>query len=537
MRRPARALALALAVAAAGAAACREAPKAPRAETIYRFRLREDPPSLDPAQITDNLSEAVACNLFRGLVTLDPETLAIAPGVASSWTVSPDGRTYTFRLRDDAVFHNGRKVTADDVRYTFRRTLSAATKSPRRWLLEPVAGSDDFIAGKAPDVSGMTAPDAHTVVLTLTHPFAPFLGMLTMSAAWIVPRETYDDPAGGYRRAPVGCGPFRLTRWDQSSVVELEAFDRYYGGRPAIDKVRVRIIENRQSALEEYRAGGLDSLDEVPQEITPDIAADVHRYPFLGTGYIGFNLGRPPFQGNAALRKAFNYAVDKDYLWKVLLPGGSTPARGIIPPGIPAYDPALPGYPHDEAKARALLAEAGYPDGRGLPPITLWVNTSEENRQIAQQVQADLKKIGASIAIKEVDWAAYIQAVQGSVEEPGAAQMFRFGWYLDYPDPDAILRQTLHSKNIGPAGNFFRYRNPEFDRLVDQALELGDEAARADLYRRAERLAVMDDAVWLFLNYYESATLFKPYVKGIVHTPLGEFRIPLERLRLEKPPS
>ena len=529
--------ALAVAVLAAAAlAGCSPGHPGPsKTEQLYRFRLREDPPTLDPAMVTDNLSEAVTCNVFRGLVALDPEILAVVPAVAASWTVSPDALTYTFRLRGDAVFHNGRAVTSEDVAWSFRRLLRKETDSPRRWLLEPIAGAAAFTAGNAADIAGLATPDPRTVVLRLDKPFAPFLGMLTMTGASIVPREVYEDPAKGFLRAPVGCGPFRVTRWEQSNVLEMRAFDRYYGGRPALDRVLVRIIENRLSALEEYRAGGLESLDEVPQEITPDLKDDVHVYPFMGVGYIGFNLDLPPFRGNPALRKAFNYAVDKEYLWKVLLPGANTAGRGIIPPGIPGFDPDLPGYPHDAARAVSLLAQAGYPAGRGLPPIALWVNTSEENRQIAQQVQSDLKSIGVTIAIKEVDWAAYIKAVEGTEDKPGAAQMFRFGWSLDYPDADAILRQQLHSKNVGPAGNYFRYRNPEFDRLVDQALGLTDPAARVDLYRRAERMAVMDDAVWLFLNYYGSMTLFKPYVKGVVHTPLGEFRIPLERLRLEKP--
>jgi len=505
-----------------------------RPEQVYRFRLREDPPTLDPALVTDNLSEAVLVNLFRGLVAMDPATLAVVPEVAESWTVSPDGLTYAFRLRDDVFFHNGRRVIAGDVAWSFERLLRPETRSPRRWLLEPLEGSAEFTEGKAARVAGLSVVDERTITLRLSKPFAPFLGMLTMSGAAIVPREVYDDPARAYLRAPIGCGPFRLARWEQSSVIELLAFDRHYGGRPALDRVLVRIIENRQTALEEYRAGGLDSLDEVPREVTPDIRDDVRRYPFIGVGYIGFNLDLPPFRGNADLRKAINYAVDKEYLWNVLLPGGNSPARGIIPPGIPGHDPSLPGYPHDEAKARSLLAKAGYPAGRGLAPISLWVNTSDDNRAIAQQIQADLKKIGVELRIREVDWGAYLKAVEGTPEAPGEAQMFRFGWYLDYPDADAVLRLQLHSKNIGPLGNYFRYHNAAFDRLVDDALALPDPRARADRYREAERIAVMDDAVWLFLNYFESATLFKRHVKGAVLTPLGEFRIPLERLWIEK---
>ncbi|HKQ96666.1 MAG TPA: ABC transporter substrate-binding protein [Candidatus Polarisedimenticolia bacterium] len=533
-------LAFALPVIAAaailGAAACsRSTAPTPRTEQVFRFRLREDPPNLDPALVTDNLSDAVTSNVFRGLVAMDPATLAVQPAVADSWTVSGDGLAYAFHLRPGVVFHNGRALTADDVAWSFKRLLAKPTNSPRRWLLEPVAGAADFIDGKTPEVAGIVVEAPDRITLRLDKPFAPFLGMLTMTGASIIPREVYEDPSRGYLRAPVGCGPFRLTRWEQANVLEMAAFDRYYGGRPAIDRVQVRIIENRATALEAYRAGDLDSLDEVPTDLTPDIEKDVHRYPFIGVGYIGFNLDLAPFKGNPALRKAINYAVDKEYLWGKLLPGGNISGRGIIPPGIPGYDETLPGYPYDEAKARSLLAQAGYPGGKGLAPISLWVNTSEDNRQIALQIQSDLGKVGIPIKVKEVDWAAYLHAVEGTPSTPGEAQMFRFGWYLDYPDADAVLRLQLHSKNVGPAGNYFRYRNAGFDRLVDEALVMNDPAARADAYRRAERIAVMDDAVWLFLNYFGSATLFKPYVQGIVDTPLGEFRIPLERLRIEKP--
>jgi oligopeptide transport system substrate-binding protein len=537
-----RALPICLLIAAAAAfefTACGRGERGvPDDEQVFRFRLREDPPTLDPALSTDNLSEAVIFNLFRGLVTMDPATLEVRPAVAAAWSISPDERTYTFTLRDDVRFHNGRRLIARDVQYSFERTLRGETNSPRRWALDPIEGADDFTAGRSAHLAGLTVVDDRTVTVRLSKPFAPFLGMLTMAAAAILPYEVYDDPGRGYLRAPVGCGPFRFSRWEQSNFIELLAFDDFYGGRPALDRIVVRIIENHLSALEEYRAGGLDSLDEVPGADTPEVLqeleAEIYRYPYMATGYIGFNLGLPPFKGNVALRKAFNYAVDKKYLWGVLLPGSDIAAHGIIPPGIPGYDPDLPGYPHDPEAARRLLAEAGFPGGKGLPSIALWVNTSETNRKIAQQIQLDLKTIGVNVSIREVDWGAYLRAVEGTPDQPGQAQMFRFGWFLDYPDADAILRSCLHSDNIGPQGNYFRYRNPEFDRLVDEALELTDPEARAALYRKAERIAVMDDAVWLFLNYFESATLFKPYVKGVVTTPLGEFRIPLERLRIEK---
>jgi peptide/nickel transport system substrate-binding protein len=527
-----------LAAALVASAACSH-PAAPArpAEQVFRFRLHEEPPTLDPALQTDNLSEAVVTNVFRGLVAMAPDTLEVQPAVARSWAIAPDGMTYTFTLRDDVRFHNDRRLTADDVVWSFRRLMAKQTRSPRRFLLEPLTGAAAFADGKTDDFPGVSAPDPATVVLHLDKPFAPLLGLLTMAGAAILPREVYEDPEKKYLRAPVGCGPFKFLRWESGSLIELGAFDHYYAGRPALDRVQIRIIDNQVTAFQEYQAGGLDSLDEVPNDLPEGLKPEVLRYPFLGIGYIGFNLDREPFKGNAALRQALNYAVDKEHLWNVLMPGSNIPGRGLIPPGVPGYDPGLPGFPHDEAKARSLLARAGYPAGRGLQPISLWYNTSEDNRRIAEAVQADLRTVGVPVTLREVDWAAYIKAVEGSATSPGEAQMFRFGWSLDYPDPDAVLRLLLHSKNVGPAGNFSRYRNPEFDRLTEEALTLTDPAARALAYRRAERIAVMDDAVMLFLNYYGSMTLFKPYVKGVVPTPLGEFRIPLERLRIEKPRS
>ena len=527
-------------VAVAGIAflACARERVSQKKEQVFRFRLHEDPPTLDPALSNDQFSEAVLLNLNRGLVELDPQTLEIRPAVTGSWKISQDTHVYTFHLRDGVRFHNGRPVQAQDVVYSFQRLLKTETNSPRRFLLEPILGAREFTEGKSRVIQGLVTPDDRTVVLRLTKPFAPFLSELTMVNAAILPKEVYDDPQKGYLRAPVGCGPFRFARWEQANFIELQAFDGYYGGRPALDRVVIRMIESRTSALQEYVAGGLDSLDETPDgtdgAMMAKVGKEISRYPFIGTGYIGFSLALPPFKGNAALRKAFNYAVDKRYLWEVLSPGGNIPANGIVPPGIPGHDPEIPGYPHDEAKARSLLAQAGYPGGQGLPPISLWVNTGEDQRQIASQIQADLKKIGVTITIREVDWGAYIAAVSGTKDKPGQAQMFRFGWYLDYPDADAILRPLLHSSNWGPTGNFGRYKNPRFDALVDRALGLTDPQERAALYREAERIAVMDDAVWIFLNYYQSATLYKPYVKGVVLSPLGEFRLPLERLRIER---
>jgi peptide/nickel transport system substrate-binding protein/oligopeptide transport system substrate-binding protein len=247
--------------------------------------------------------------------------------------------------------------------------------------------------------------------------------------------------------------------------------------------------------------------------------------------FYAFNHELPPFKGNRALRQALNYAVNKDYLCRVLQEGKDLPQTGILPPGVPGHDPALPGYPYDLARARQLLAEAGYPGGKGLPEIPLVYNNNENHQRVAVQVQSDLARIGVRVVLRNLDWASYLKAVEGEPGGPGEVAFFRMGWFADYPDPDNFLSVLLHSRNWGPAGNHSRYANPEFDRLVDQARTLSRWEDRLPLYRQAERIAV-DDAVWLFLYYYQDEALVKPRVKGLFLPATGDHMARLDDVTL-----
>ena len=427
-------------------------------------------------------------------------------------------------------------MTAADAAWSLRRVLAPETRSQRAWVLLPLLGAADFQAGRSAEVAGIQVLDARTLRLELERPFAPFLGHLAMETCSILPRGGSRAAARG-SAGTIGCGPFRLAEWVHSNYLSLEAWDGYWGGRPTIDRILFRLIENIATALEEYRAGGLDMLDEIATgqrgALRAELGDQVRVWPQLAVYYFGFNHQMAPFKGNRALRQAFNLAIDKDYICRVLQEGKDVPQTGILPPGIPGHDPTLRGYPFDPGRARELLAEAGYPNGRGLPEIPLWFNTNDNHQRIATQVQSDLARLGVRVVLRNLDFASYLQAVEGKPNGPSEVPFFRMGWHADYPDPDNFLWVLLHSSNWGPAGNSTRYSNPEFDRLVDQARALPNLEDRLPLYREAERLAV-EDAAWLFLYFYRDEALVKPYVRGLVLPALGDFLSPLERVRLDR---
>jgi len=510
-------------------------PTPAEAGVTFRVRLNDDPPDMDPVRSRDTTSEAVLFKIFDGLVEFDPTTLEVAPAVAESWEISPDGLTYTFHIRPNVRFHNGREVTASDAVYSFERALRPESRPARPWVFGPVLGSEAFREGEADRVAGLEAVDPRTLRVTLTHSYAPFLSHLLVEQASLVPREIYDDPDEGYLRHPVGCGPFRFASWTPGQSVVLEAFPDYYGEGPHVDRVVFRIMHSQETALQEYRAGNLEMTDEIPsgirRELQEEFGEQYRRWPQIAVRSFALNHARPPFAGNLALRQAVNHAVDRDYILRVVDEGKDMPVAGVIPPGLPSHNPELEGYAHDPARARALLARAGYPAGEGLPELTLVYNTNEGHRRMCERVVADLAEVGIRARLLNLDFAAYLAAITGTPDEPPEAHMIYFAWVADFPDAYNFLFTNLHSSNAGAGGNYSRYVNPEFDRLIDQAVGEPDTARRIDLYRRAERVAV-EDAAWIFFYSFGEEALVRPEVEGLVLSPLGDFDIPFNRIRL-----
>ena len=515
-------------------AACGPGTSEQRNGSVLRVRLSTDPPSADPAHGTDSASGFIQANIFEPLVKYHPTSLELMPAVAESWEVSEDSTTYTFHLRKGVKFHNGREVTSEDFRYSFERLVDPATKSERAWVVDLIAGSKEFADGQTAHIAGIETPDPYTLVLRTDGPISVFLPRLAMHNAGPVPREEVEKWGEEFSNHPVGCGPFKFVSWMHDAEVRLEAFGDYYGGKPRIPQVQFRILPDDTVAWLEYKTGGLDLVNPLPQgqlrSVQEEFPGEVDIRPILSTYFLSFNLEHEPFKGNKKLRQAFNYAIDKRKICRDLTEGRCVPANGILPPGMPGFDENLVGYPYDLDKAKRLLAEAGYPNGRGLSPITLWYNTSQGHQAICEFVQGELAKLGVPIKLKNVEWAAYLKAM-----EAGEASFFRLGWIADYPDPETFLFTKLHSSMIEAQGtdNESRYRNPEFDALLDKAQTMVNLEDRLPLYREAERIAV-EDAPWLFVYYYGEAVLVNPRVGGFVHSAWEYFMTPLDQMWIEE---
>lgn len=488
-----------------------------------------DPPTLDPAQATDTTSSAVVRQIFDTLVELD-ERLDPGPGLAERWTVSPDQRTYTFVLRSGVKFQNGRVMRAADVKFSFER----AARGKRPWVFEKIAGAPAFIKGSAGEITGIRVPDDRTVLIRLDRPFAPFVFLMAYDAASIVPREETERLGATFATHPVGSGAFRLKEWRRDDRVVLDAFPEHFRGAPRLERVVFRIIPAEITRFNDYKAGNLD-LTDIPTghcravKADPVLKSQVAIWPTLGTHAVRFNVEKPPFN-DRRIRLAVAHAIDPSGVVQGLLEGCVIAGKGILPPALPGYNPGVTAPGFDRAKARQLLAEVGFPGGRGLPPITFNFNTGDLNQRIAELLQAQLREVGITLELRRLDWAAHLKVV-----DAGAITMFRQGWIADYPDPENFLTVLFHSRNVGAAGNTSRYRSPELDRLFDQADSMPAGPARMKLYQDAEQ-RLLDDGAWITLYHYASRALIRPSVKGLERSPLStapEFLAPLRKVHLE----
>jgi peptide/nickel transport system substrate-binding protein/oligopeptide transport system substrate-binding protein len=388
--------------------------------------------------------------------------------------------------------------------------------------------------GKATRVQGLKVVDRYTLQIMLEEPLAPFLAALGLPNAAVVPQEEVEKLGERFGRAPVGTGPFKFVRWEPNQEIVLEANEQYHEGRPFLDALVFKIVagSKQEERFAQFLQGNLEET-VIPSEKTDEVDADpkyrqyqLFRKPTLSLLYIGFNTRVKPFD-DKRVRQAFNYAVDKEAIVREISKKGSLTATGALPPGMPGYDPALQGYPYDPAKARHLLADAGYPDGAGFPVVQLWsVHQAESTKVELAAYQRYLAEVGVQVDIRYApDWPTY-----RAMLEQGQLPMFRLVWYADLPDPDNMLSPLLHSTS---STNRTFYRNPRVDQLLEQARKKLSYAQRIALYRAVERL-VMDDAPWITQHYYASEYLYQPYVRGVEVGLLGYQTLPLKKIWLKR---
>lgn len=476
---------------------------------VLHLTIGTDPASLDPIQAVDVYRGQLVVYLYDGLVQFkDGE---VQPNLASSWEVSDDGTVYTFRLRDDIQFHNGRRFTANDVKYSFERALRSESQSPLTWVFDFIAGSDAVIAGEADSLAGLEIVNSTTVEITLEQPFAPFLSLMAMPAAHIVPREEIEQKGEQFSEAPVGTGPWVFDSWAHDDVIRLTANPRYHGGRPQADGMEIRIIPETTTVIAEFERGNLDVVDvnEFPKPeherfaSDPDWEPHIKKRPALITYYLALNNGDEKF-ADPRVRQALNYAVDVATISEAIYPTEMVISHGPIPPGLAGYREGGEPYGYDPARARELLAEAG---AESLT-FDVYFRSLALNQRFLEAVQANLAQVGVTMNLQQRDWTAVRQAMQ-----QGELDAYLSNWYADYPDAENFLYPLFFSEMAGAGGNAAFYSNATVDSLILTARRTLDDAERIRMYSRADSL-IFAGAPWIFTVHPVDVDLVQPWVEG-----------------------
>ncbi|MBI4654227.1 MAG: ABC transporter substrate-binding protein [Nitrospirae bacterium] len=484
-----------------------------RIDGYVYYRLSANPSTLDPALIVDVTGGAISAKLFNGLVRLD-ESLRVVPDIAYKWEISQDGRSYIFYLKKDVLFSNRREVTAYDFKYSFERVLSPHTMSPNTWVLDRIDGTEDFINGNVGDVKGIRVEGRYRLKITLKEPFAPFLSLLCMTAAYVVPKEEIERLGVDFSVYPSGTGPFILKEWRHNQFLRLEARNDYFDGKPVIMGIMYRIIPEDLTVVAEFESGNLDVITVPASEFrrykeSPKWRDLISSAPGINTYYLGFNCDRAPFN-NPLLRKAVSYAIDREKILKTIYEDRGILASGPIPHVLKTWD--IPQrYSYNSQKAISLLKQAGYPNG---VKIKIYLTSDQEVMDILEVIQGYLKNVGIDAELRQLEWSAYKEAINKG--EPDA---FWISWWADYPDPENFLFPLFHSSNLGPAGNRARFKDKEVDVLIEKGQRSMDKKMRDKYYHNAEEL-IVEYAPWVFFWHRTEYTIRQPWIKNYKIYPI-----------------
>lgn len=528
----------------------------------FRYVISAKPTTFDPAMVSDVPTMQIIQNVYSGLVTFD-EKGNVVKDLAEDIQVSPDGKTYTFKLKD-AKFHDGSKVTAEDFKRSMLRAMNPALESPvADSYLDDIAGYAKFLAARA-DIEkqvkenklskeeaekklaaayeelkknpGIEAKDEKTLVVTIDEPKAYFLAKLTYPTAWVVHKSVPDDkpidasPANV--KLMIGTGPFKADSYVEGSKFVMKRFADYYGDKAKVATVEVSIIEKDAAQLASYRSGQLDvsvlpPADYKAIKADANLSKEILEFPTARINYYALNQNKFEPARDVRVRQAFNYAINKEQLNEIVFSGTQFPAYGILPPGIPgALAEKVQGLKFDPAKAKELLKQAGY--GEGGKPLSLKLTYragNETSQRLAEFIQNQLQtNLGIQVQLEPMEWGKLLEATQRKTE----LDSFLLGWSADYIDPQDFLTLLLHSK---APYNRYGYSNPEFDEILEKADRMPNGPERYAEYSKAEQMAVTD-AAWVPTHFGKALYLVKPYVKGLRYNAMGI--MPLNHVSIEK---
>jgi ABC-type transport system substrate-binding protein/methyl-accepting chemotaxis protein len=455
------------------------------------FRQSLEPIILDPANKTDARSHEIIEQVFIGLLSFDSANYLI-PGIAETFSVSKDGRVWDFSIKKGVKFHNGDTLTAEDC----VRTISRVKEGPNVSFIDYV---DDVVA-----------LDEHQIRFVLKFPYLPFLANLACGVCDITPKEFSADN-------PIGTGPYRFVHWHREKEIMLEAFDEFFDGRPPIDRIIVKLIQDSREAVARFRRGEISIMQvspEIIQEFQPD---EILSGPVLSTQYLGINVALDtPFK-NKKVRQAMNYAIDKKEFAQVLMEGQAVPAYGVFPPGMYVYNKDLVGYHYDLDEAKRLLKEAGYVGGiDGTFPFD--VRDSKIAIRRAEYIKNCLEKIGIKLTLNPLTWRDFLEKGYR-----GESLLCMKGWVSDNGDPDNFLFPLFHSKSFGRAGNTSFYASKAVDNMIEQARSERNSKRRCQMYRDVEAM-IIDDAPWIFLSHGVDTYAVNRRVGGFKVDPFGIIR-------------
>jgi ABC-type transport system substrate-binding protein len=496
----------------------REGSKA--ADNVYRYPIITNPTSLDPGMVQDGDTLDIIQQVYEGLVKWSPDNLVV-PGMAESWDIEDEGRRFVFHLKKGAKFHSGREVTAHDFKWSIERNSDPELASPTiTAYLSDIVGMEEKFAGDADEVVGYQVVDDHTIEITLKQPTPYFLGKLTYLVSAVMDKDA--APTGSEMndlKQMVGTGPFSMKKYVRAQVVELAAFDDYHEGRPTLDEIHRPVITDAVMRLDKYKTGELDMTMLQRQDIEaiqkdPELKDQLQFFQRPAIWYIGMNrLAYPPFQ-DRRVRRAFAMAIDKELIVNDRMDGINTVANSIVPPGVQGHQEVADFLPYDPAAARKLLAEAGYADGKGLPPLELYYREKFLDINLVAEAAAGMLKenLGVDVKLRTMEWRAYLEKYNA-----GELPFYHMRWAADYLDAQNFLSHMLAS--FGPE-NKMGYNNAEFDDLCRQADSIMEWSEREPLYNRAENIA-LQDAVWVPIYFQRDAELHRPELNGLRFSLFG----------------
>ena len=482
-------------------------------------RLWSDPPTLDPHLTSDTTSAGVVVEIFGGLVGFDTN-LQLIPDLADSWDVSTDGLTYTFKIRENAAFHDGTKVTAGDFKWSLERAVNPDTASPTaKTYLGDIVGVEDVLEGRGSEIRGVKAVDDVTLQIQIDAPKAYFLAKLTYPTAYVVDKNNVSEGGLNWTDNPNGTGPFRLTDYKIGERIILERNDLYHLEKAKLAKIQMNLAGGSSMAMYEndeidITGVGLFDLERIKDPGDPLNGDLVVAEPGYSVNYIGFNVEQPPFD-DSKFRRALNHAIDKELIAREVYSDLVVPAYGILPPGFPGFNESLEGLRHDPVLAKKLLSESKYADPVSRPRIVVTIPGTGGTPGLDLEVIINmwLETLGVEVEIQQVEWATYLK----DLDEEKFQAFGGLGWEADYPDPQDFLDILFHSDS---ENNHGLYSNQEADVLLEDARVETDSVRRIDLYQNAEEI-IVNDAAWVPLWFAgERHVLIKPYVKGYELTPM-----------------